>query len=388
MAPVPRFPRFDYTEEEVKQAGGVIAGTLAWTPETEPEIRQAFQVANNWRDAHAYPMRSVRSQLMYYIRARELTGITAARLKRMQAIRQKLRRPNFSVPLHKLQDLGGCRAILASISDVHSLVDTLRKESRHDVWNEDDYIARPKNTGYRCHHLKFSFRGKGGMKVHDGTRIEVQIRTRLQHSWATAVEAVGLMRGEDLKGGVGSADWLRLFRLMSAEFAIAEGCPETPDLPAHNERVTEIRALDKALSATDTLEKISLTFRWTDSYYSAIERPTHYLIRFDHATKEVSVQPYSMPRKALVSYDNAEALDNKTGEETENIVLVEADKIENLKAAYPNYFGDVQLFKKQLRDVTRGKQATEYVVPPQATVAPRPKENPNYAWLKRRHRWR
>ena len=53
-----------------------------------------------------------------------------------------------------------------------------------------------------------------------------------------------------------------------------------------------------------------------------------------------------------------------------NIVLVEVDKVENLKAAYPNYFGDVQLFLRNLRLIARGKEAREYTLPPQETVRP------------------
>jgi hypothetical protein len=223
------FPRFDYSMKAVQRAGKVVAGELPWTNETAPQIRDAFQVANNWRDAHAYPMRSVRSQLIWYIAKNEIVGVTGARLKRMQSIRRKLRR----VPenLSQIQDLGGCRAILASMADVRDLVGVLRARSRHHIWNEDDYISAPKEDGYRSHHLMFSYRGRGRSEVHNGRRVEVQIRTRLQHSWATTVEAVGLFRREDLKGGHGSRKWLRLFLLTSAEIALAEGCPEPPGVP-------------------------------------------------------------------------------------------------------------------------------------------------------------
>src|SRR5437588_11109135 len=60
------FPSFDYTMREVRRAGEVIAGDLPWTPENEPQIRHAFEVANNFREAHAFPMRSVRCQLLWY----------------------------------------------------------------------------------------------------------------------------------------------------------------------------------------------------------------------------------------------------------------------------------------------------------------------------------
>jgi Region found in RelA / SpoT proteins len=220
IGPVNDFPRTSYSMKDVKRAGELIAGRHPMNPETQ----DAFLVANSWREDHAYPMRSIRCQLIWYMRQLELEGVTAARLKRMQAIRRKLTR--IGLNLGQLQDLGGCRAIVPKIADVSILVGVLRDRSRHHLRAENDYIANPKKDGYRSHHLMFCFRGRGTAKYYNDRRIEVQIRTRMQHSWATAVEAVGLFRSEDLKGNKGNADWLRLFQLMSAEFAVAEGCPE------------------------------------------------------------------------------------------------------------------------------------------------------------------
>lgn len=378
------YPRFEYSMMKVKRAGETIAGALPWTDESAPLIKEAFLIANNWRDAHAFPMRSIRHQLIWIMSNRGLIGVTAARLKRMQAIRRKLKR----VPenMSQLQDLGGCRVILASIADVHKMVADLRTRSRHTLRREDDYIAQPKDDGYRSHHLMFSFEGKGSTSIHNGRRVEVQVRTRLQHSWATAVEAVGLFRGEDLKGNIGSADWLRLFKLMSAEFALAEGCKEPPDVPSRKERISEIRQLDKNLHATDALQNLSYAVRYTDEAIAPSTKPTYYLIKFDNEKKEVLVDPIFRPKEAVASYGSAEDMDNKTGNDAENVVLVEADKLENLKEAYPNYFGDVQLFKKNLIEITKGKNLEEYIVLPQETIAPRPRENPDLSWLRRRFR--
>ena len=45
--------------------------------------------------------------------------------------------------------------------------------------------------------------------------VEVQLRTRLQHVWSTAVEAVGLTQGVGYKVGEGPETWRRLFVRMS-----------------------------------------------------------------------------------------------------------------------------------------------------------------------------
>jgi len=378
------FPRSEYNLTNVRLAGQMIAGDLKWTPESEEVIREAFHIANNWREAHAYPMRSVRGSLRWYMNYYDIDGVTVARLKRMQAIRRKLQRT--SIKLHQLQDLGGCRAIVWSIADVRKLVETMR-QCRHELRAESDYIATPKKDGYRSHHLMFNYRGRGDRKIFDDKRIEVQIRTRLQHSWATAVESVGLFLGEYLKGGIGNPQWLQLFKLMSAEFARFEGCAEPPDVPPHHQRVSEIIALEKALEATKNLDKLSHAVRYTDISVSPLEKPTYYLIIYDNATNEISVESYFIPKSAMASYGTAEFFDNKTGRDTKNVVLVEADKVDQLKEAYPNYFGDVQLFRAQLRNITKGTGVRAYTLKPQESVRPRPGENPDLTWLRRRIRW-
>ena len=354
------YPSFDFYDADVRAAGKVIAGNMPWSEDTAPQIRDAFAVANSWRDSHAYPMRSIRYTALWYIRKLGIEGISAARLKRMQAIRRKLRRLP-SLRLNQLQDLGGCRVILPTIADVDALVSAVRSGMRHDLRGQDDYISSPKSDGYRSHHLKLSFRGRQATKIYDGRRVELQVRTRLQHSWATAVEAVGLFRGEDLKAHVGSEDWLRLFLLLSGELAEAEGRLAPPNVPDRPLRIAEIRELQGKLDAINLLESVSHGVRGTDFNLAPGYKPTHYLIRFEHSTKRVYVEPHTIPTWATRSYDSAEALDNQTGFDTQNIVLVEVDKIENLKAAYPNYFGDVEMLKQQLKWIARGTGAVEFV---------------------------
>lgn len=215
----------------------------------------------------------------------------------------------------------------------------------------------------------------------------MQVRTRIQHSWATAVEAVGLFRGEDLKAGQGSPEWLRLFQLMSAEFARTEGCPEPSDGMSRRERVSEIIELDRQLQAAATLDNLSTAFDFTERYYlDPLFKPKYFLIRYDNSKGEVTVELHREATAGVLSYDNAEYPGDYNGRY--NVVLVEVDKVENLKSAYPNYFGDVQLFRRNLRLVTRGKDAREYTLPPQETVRPGLREPGDISWLRRTGRRR
>jgi ppGpp synthetase/RelA/SpoT-type nucleotidyltranferase len=101
------------------------------------------------------------------------------------------------------------------LENVKKLTDSYRKSRfSHILKSEKDYIVSPKPDGYRGIHLIYQYKAlERQNKAYDKLRIEIQIRTNLQHIWATAVEAVGIFTREALKSNVGNKDWLRLFAL-------------------------------------------------------------------------------------------------------------------------------------------------------------------------------
>ena len=379
------FPSFDYTMQQVVRAGDALRNDLVWSEGRREELLEVFCIANQWRDSHLYPMNRLRHEVIGKMRARNLPGITAARLKRMPSIRTKLRR--ISSKLNRIQDLGGCRAVLSSIADAGRLLDAYSSSPRHEFHSKKDYVAEPKLGGYRSHHLIYRYLGAGDDEVFTGRRIELQIRTRLQHSWATAVEAVGLLRREDMKAGEGNADWLRLFDLISAEFAMAEKCPEPPHLPPHKERAKEIRDLNKKLNALNTLENFRHAVNFVNLYAASLGSPQFYRIEYNHAEKTVAVLPHSRPIGGVKDYEDAEMRDSVSGDGNINTVFVEADKLEDIRAAYPNYFGDVQLFCHNLKAITDGRPAREYTMPPLESVPRPPAELPDLSWFRKPKRW-
>lgn len=216
----------------------------------------------------------------------------------------------------------------------------------------------------------------------DGRSVELQVRTNLQHSWATTIEAVGLYRGEALKSRQGSEEWLRLFTLMSAEFAESENCATPDSTPEKATRRTEIRDLARSQDAVAVLDTVSRGFNGTDLPLAHEYKPSHFLIRYDRVKRKVTVEPHNMALSATRSYDLAENASNQTGSEDESIVLVEVDKIDKLREAYPNYFGDVTKFKTCLEELVLGRPAFEYVGP---TRQPKPRlDTPagDSAWLR------
>jgi len=375
------FPHLEFEITDVRRAGDALRHSIPWdTEQDQADALDIFKVAHSWRASHLYPMDRIRAQLTGLVKRDGKSGITVARLKMMSSIRRKLQ--SSSLKLDKVQDLGGCRAILPSMADVRELVEKCRKELPHNLRSESPYIERPRASGYRSHHLMYDFKpGFDDERSYADRRIEVQVRSRLQHSWATAVEAVGTLRHEDLKGVKGDKQWLRLFELMASELALAEQCNEVPGAPPRKERIKEIKMLDAALKAANTLENLSQAFKYLDTYYTE-GKPQFFVIKYNNLNCTVEVESFQKAIASTKSFDRAEILAETHSHHIKS-VLVEAESIRTLKDAYQNYFGDVQIFKQNLADIVLGKDAREYTMPPQQ-VAPRPpNEPPLGAWFRR-----
>jgi hypothetical protein len=222
-----------------------------------------------------------------------------------------------------------------------------RSRTKNDLYDHDDYIAAPKASGYRCYHVMFKY---GGSRTEfGGLRIEVQVRTRQQHFWATAVEAVGLFIAQDLKGSLGDQRWLRFFTLMGSEVAYKENTPNVPGTPDnHQERRDELRALAKELDALKKLDAYRLVLDQVVDPTSSI-----FLLILDTPNDALSVAGYPTGRYSLAqsAYEQAEAENReKAGVD---VVLVAADSMDAVRRAYPNYFADTAAFRSVVEEAIR-----------------------------------
>lgn len=110
------------------------------------------------------------------------------RLKSPESIREKLVRKGLPMNLeaieNNLMDVAGVRVICAFPDDVYMLADALLKQDDIELIKRKDYIANPKENGYRSLHLIvavpiFLAKEKRIMNV------EVQLRTIAMDSWAS-----------------------------------------------------------------------------------------------------------------------------------------------------------------------------------------------------------
>jgi ppGpp synthetase/RelA/SpoT-type nucleotidyltranferase len=312
-----------------------------------------IRVVDNWRACHAYPLQVVKMTLLNRAKKIDPEALIAQRLKRRPSIEIKLR-DNPNMKLSQMHDIGGCRAVLANVRQVHELVKKYKDfhikspkdRSDWDGSDDFDYIARPKPDGYRSIHLVFRFKSASAERaIYNGQRIEIQIRSRLQHAWATAVETAQLFTGQALKSRVkrASEDWLRFFALTSSAFAIRERSAPVPGTPGNRDEI--VAQLRDIMHRTDIMQSLR---DWNDTVHLLEEREIpeayFYVLTLDLAKRSLNVKSFRRD-EAVASqreYDKAEKETEK--DPNSQVVLVSVEDLDSLRKAYPNYYVDTKGF--------------------------------------------
>lgn len=316
------------------------------------EYQEALDLANRWRACHAYPINTFQATLRQKVSQCSGEPIVAQRLKRMPTIIDKLSRfPNMQ--LTTMQDIAGLRAILENIDDVQSVVSkyVFNKSFPHEFIDQYDYITTPRDIdGYRSHHLTYKYRNKRNPN-YDGLRVEIQIRTRLQHIWATAVETMGTFLGQALKSKQGDKEWIDFFAAVSSAFSFIEGTNPVPRFShlSKSKTIDLVAKMENDLGAVEKMKNFSTVINSIGSKKSY----TYHLLVLNSLEHSISVYTYDRENfeKAMEDYTKFENEAAK-GSRLEP-VLVSAGPMENLKKAYPNLFLDISEFENSLMNLIR-----------------------------------
>ncbi|MDO5494232.1 MAG: hypothetical protein Q4G64_00795 [bacterium] len=155
------------------------------------EWLDALAVVAAYRKQFSYPLLKVNNGLRSFCKALDLNdAVVSQRLKREETIIEKLTKRETSMNLLTMQDIGGCRVILGSRSDLRALHGRIQKSWSSRIIKVDDYIADPRASGYRAVHI---------IVETNGMPIEVQLRTQDLHDWAETVESFGGRSGLNYK---------------------------------------------------------------------------------------------------------------------------------------------------------------------------------------------
>lgn len=198
-----------YSKSKIDQAGKTLASN------NEEDIEKylvAEEIFDSYRSAHLEPLMKTTSILQRWMESSHKGYYIALRLKRKPQILRKLNR--FHVRLSQLQDIAGARIILDKNDDVDDVADylfgSIKKQTELTLIDQTDYRGKGRpDSGYRAWHIILD---------NNGYKIELQLRSKIQHYWAETIERTSVVYGYLLKELEGNSIVLSYFKQLSEVF--------------------------------------------------------------------------------------------------------------------------------------------------------------------------
>jgi putative GTP pyrophosphokinase len=340
------FVKPKFSKSQVDRAGEILANPA---DKTEAEHSWAAEVLANWRACHGYPINTFQATLRSKLKNGYGEAIVAQRLKRAPSIILKLQRFG-RMRLARMQDIGGLRAILATVKKVRDLeADYRRTNFEHVLTNSKNYVDEPKDDGYRGIHLIYRYANKRA-RAYNGLSLELQLRTQRQHAWATAVETMGTFLGQALKAGQGDQEWRDFFAQASAALAILERTAPVPGFEGRT-RSDVFHSVAESESRLRVLQRLEGFAIAADQITTEKGQGAYHLIVLDSARRAVTIRPYPVASLEQATLDYAAVEQRTKSGEPVEAVLVSAGPIAALRKAYPNYFLDTKAFVGEMNSV-------------------------------------
>lgn len=343
-----------YSKGEVERAGK----TLASSSGSQAEIDHALIVLEYWKAAFQEPLDEMIVRLRGLVDSYPDVAVFG-RIKRNQAIIAKLRRDGKKFSLRTMDDIAGCRIVLPSMPLLYEACDLLLHElpSIYRKSFSRDYIKFPKADGYRSVHLITSHAAPS--YGYDCLHCETQIRTSLQHAWATALETYDVISGAGMKAGGGSADERRFFACVSGLFARREGTAPIPEVPSRREElIHELSLLEERCNITARLRAASESVSIVSKNLT-IEGDALCLLDIDYADQSTRIYAFSpeLHDEAQREYARKEADRQKSSgsDSLRDVLLVRVSSARELTSAYPNYSTDIKAFIRAYESEMRGE---------------------------------
>lgn len=300
-----------------------------------------LDLINLWRSSHGFPLNTVQTSLRSRAKRIDRKTVVAQRLKRFISIQAKLERKP-SMRLSQMQDIGGCRAVVRTMASLRRLSEMYLELDFFKL--RDDYVKEPKKDGYRSIHMIGTYVANDNYySAWNGHKIEIQLRTQLQHAWATALEVVTTFTNQPLKFGEGDHEWRRFFVLMGSVIAGREKSPLVPG--AEEIDLKELKHLAQHLRVIERLRG------WRQSMKFLPKRrmvdAEAWVLILNTQGRSLNVRPYRTLAEAATmaaKWEKHKALD---------VVQVNAASLDELRSGYRNYYVDTTDFMSAVRRVIR-----------------------------------
>lgn len=321
-------------------------GNVALSSNNKNEVDDAIRIIDDWRTLHLVALDELQNSIVTLLNEKSIRiSAVSRRLKRISSILNKLDR-NPQSGLGTMQDIGGLRIIVPTMGTLNRAYEAITNNIPNNFELTKppmNYIKVPKDiSGYRSIHFIYKYHSTN-LNV-DGMKIELQLRTKLQHSWAMAVETAELVTGTALKSSQGDDNWICFFKIVSSLFAIKENTPILTEHLTLNYNMKELMLKLYSMNANnhfnDTLKalRVSNTVAKKANY-----KDGYYILNINFSTQRVNIISYPKENEEQAS-SNYYKLEKKADESKNAVVLVSVPKMQQLQEAYPSYFLDTSDF--------------------------------------------
>lgn len=223
------WPDLGVSKTQVRRAGETLRRWFVGELVSETDVEVAQEVLTNWRAVHGFVRNTAAMGLRSRVGRLGIKAEIASRTKARNSIYAKLaERPDLK--LDALGDIAGARAVVPTMHEQDELVGAY--DGAEEVRRVLDY-RDGKESGYRAVHIDLVLEDKHTtVPERRRRRVELQIRTQAQHSWADLVESLGRRTGHRLKQGIGP-DWLlQSLADLSETYAELDGAVSAGDTTA------------------------------------------------------------------------------------------------------------------------------------------------------------
>ena len=332
-----------YSRNELNKAGYDLIGL-------DPFKRQeAYEIISQWRQTHLPVLRILNEDISRYISELKIPfEFASQRIKRMTSIEDKLYyNRERKMGLGGLQDIGGIRYVFSNIEYLEAFDKALSSYVPAGFTKErkDDYINDiSKDSGYRSIHYVYQYHSE--VKDLDGLKIELQIRTKLQHSWAMAVETASLISKTSLKAEINdNSEWRKFFLLASVIFAKQENKKIHPKYATYSDKelcqeyfsYADHKLIDQLKALRVTVDK-AMEINNSEEGYCIL------IINFEKKVVHFQLYELDDPDKVSKNFTRIES----NLKENEAALMVSMEKMDELRKAYPSYFLDTDEFINNL----------------------------------------
>ena len=280
----------------------------------------------------------------------------AQRLKKRDTIYNKLKR-HSEMDITRMHDIAGARLIFNSISELrnfraHILKKPLKKYRK--IYQDDkyDYIANPRETGYRGVHDVYEEIGADSIKA----KIEIQYRTTVQHSWATMLETWDSYYGRESKFENEHEEIQKLFQYISEMFwrtLEGENGESHKIILSNMDLYKNILQLDNKHNVLSRLNEIKVLK--ADYADGDGKRHTGYMLlqKFRNQMDEQSAKLIiDLLCNRIIENEFEEYFLGESKDDQSDLVMVTIEH-KHLKRAYNNYFNDVGAFLRNYKRATK-----------------------------------